>query len=358
MACNIEERTWDEATACIEELAVLRANWDGEGANALARETVANALAFACLMQDVLPPPTVHANPNGTVSFEWERPGVTAYWEVGRTTWGMFLTVAGTAGHQAVGKTADLHERAEALRHLAAAIGDGPTMDLGFGPVTVATVYEAYDGPKLFRGETPTASYLVFWAATDAYPDRWLSVRVSDERLEALTRGTMRLRSALQTAEDGVVQESTRPEATAVYTVRALAVGDLVEDDLPAADARLTERSRLSNAALNHLEVLHAMAERQRAEQAATLPGTTEWRDDLVPAAYSSEEARYWKAAADAAMPLVAELRQLRAFTAQVAALIRESDGVVGYHLNGAVATWDELGLVPAALGGAAHADS
>lgn len=39
-------------------------------------------------------------------------------------------------------------------------------------------------------------------------------------------------------------------------------------------------------------------------------------------------------------------IKELKKFVEGVLAIMQESTGIVGYHLNGDIATWDELGLI------------
>lgn len=39
-------------------------------------------------------------------------------------------------------------------------------------------------------------------------------------------------------------------------------------------------------------------------------------------------------------------IKELEKFINGILAIMQESTGIVGYHLNGAMATWDELGLI------------
>lgn len=41
-----------------------------------------------------------------------------------------------------------------------------------------------------------------------------------------------------------------------------------------------------------------------------------------------------------------ARIAELEKFIKGILATMQESTGIVGYHLNGAIATWDELGLI------------
>jgi len=83
----------------IEYFGTLPVNWDGEGANSIHLQTVANCQALLESALDVLPVPEVDPNSNGTISFEWATADGFAHLEVGRTLFGLFIESEGTLVH-------------------------------------------------------------------------------------------------------------------------------------------------------------------------------------------------------------------------------------------------------------------
>lgn len=61
----------------IQEVAVLKPNWDGYGAPALDRASIETAIRISEALQDVFEvhPPHVVPVPTGDVQFEWDREG-------------------------------------------------------------------------------------------------------------------------------------------------------------------------------------------------------------------------------------------------------------------------------------------
>lgn len=54
----------------------------------------------------------------------------------------------------------------------------------------------------------------------------------------------------------------------------------------------------------------------------------------------------YWNAFAEGMKQQAARIAELEKFIKGILATMQESTGIVGYHLNGDIATWDELGLI------------
>lgn len=80
-----------EAVHTLDEIAQLRANWDGYGAPALDRATVGNARAALKLFLSRGLVPEITPTSNGTITFEWEGDDAEAYFEVGQSTFSMYV---------------------------------------------------------------------------------------------------------------------------------------------------------------------------------------------------------------------------------------------------------------------------
>jgi hypothetical protein len=95
---------FEQARASLAEMSKWEENWDGEGASAFAPEAIKNAHLVLNVSEGVLPAPEVSPNPNGTITFEWFVGARSAYWEVGRTTWGWFVQENGSTMMRAQGQ--------------------------------------------------------------------------------------------------------------------------------------------------------------------------------------------------------------------------------------------------------------
>lgn len=80
-----------EAVQCLDELSELQDNWDGYGAPRLDRAVTDNARVALRLFLSRGLVPEITPTSNGTVSFEWEGDHAEAYFEVGQTTFSMYV---------------------------------------------------------------------------------------------------------------------------------------------------------------------------------------------------------------------------------------------------------------------------
>lgn len=117
-----------------------------------------------------------------------------------------------------------------------------PPDDTSLGRLRILEVWDEYDGPRLFVAVNASATlFVAFWADQTDDVDTWLYVAVSEARLERVQSGSITLRDAFTTAEDGNVfvvrvPRKERDGQSLVEAVRAAAI-DL--DLLPPGDDRL-----------------------------------------------------------------------------------------------------------------------
>lgn len=80
------------AIGVLAEIAALKDGWDGIGSVAPSALVVDNA-AFAArqLVRATADAPEIVANDTGTIAFEWEWSGASAYMEIGQSRYSMFV---------------------------------------------------------------------------------------------------------------------------------------------------------------------------------------------------------------------------------------------------------------------------
>lgn len=80
------------AIGVLAEIAALKDGWDGPGSVAPAPLVVENA-AFAVrqLVRATADAPEIVANDTGTIAFEWDWSGASAYMEIGQSRYSMFV---------------------------------------------------------------------------------------------------------------------------------------------------------------------------------------------------------------------------------------------------------------------------
>ena len=81
----------DSALHTIQSMRALGHNWDGFGAVPVLPEITDLAAAILFSLPPNVPAPEVSANPNGTVSFEWENEQGRAHLELGRTKYSLYF---------------------------------------------------------------------------------------------------------------------------------------------------------------------------------------------------------------------------------------------------------------------------
>lgn len=94
------------AKEIIREISDLGDNWDGYGASSVSAEAVDAALKFAEIAFPSASLPEIFANPNGTITFEWESGLGLANLEIGKTRYsfyvdkkGLFIPASGPIKH-------------------------------------------------------------------------------------------------------------------------------------------------------------------------------------------------------------------------------------------------------------------
>ncbi|MFT8233505.1 hypothetical protein ACLNBI_18375 [Pseudomonas guariconensis] len=80
-----------EMRKCIDDLAALPNNWDGYGAIPVNQAAIDNARSAVGMMFANLPEADIFANPNGTITFEWENEKGTANLEIGDTRFAFYI---------------------------------------------------------------------------------------------------------------------------------------------------------------------------------------------------------------------------------------------------------------------------
>ena len=80
-----------DALRAIGQMDSLKDNWDGSGAVSILRETSRLATGFLSSLPTHVPAPDVAANPNGTISLEWENDLGRAHLEIGRTKYSLYF---------------------------------------------------------------------------------------------------------------------------------------------------------------------------------------------------------------------------------------------------------------------------
>ena len=91
-----------------------------------------------------------------------------------------------------------------------------------------------HDGPFLSLVRLGDALYLVAWADMDDEKHRWLVVRLSRARYEALAAGSVTLERVFRDAEDGdvFVLDATAEKTFGCTRVRPETLGDLLPGDV------------------------------------------------------------------------------------------------------------------------------
>lgn len=80
-----------DALRVIRQMESLKDNWDGSGAVPILEETSKLATGFLSSLPTHVPAPDVAANPNGTISLEWENDLGRAHLEIGRTKYSLYF---------------------------------------------------------------------------------------------------------------------------------------------------------------------------------------------------------------------------------------------------------------------------
>jgi len=80
-----------EAARSAIKKAFAQANWDGYGAVPIGDETKKNALGALNYLETQTCAPEITANPNGTLSFEWETSQGFGQLEIGRTRYSFYV---------------------------------------------------------------------------------------------------------------------------------------------------------------------------------------------------------------------------------------------------------------------------
>lgn len=87
-ASELERR---ELYVQVGEIGKLEANWDGFGALPISQKVLDNAYNALPSLLSILPCPDISANPNGTISFEWQSDQAFASLELGATRYSLVV---------------------------------------------------------------------------------------------------------------------------------------------------------------------------------------------------------------------------------------------------------------------------
>lgn len=109
------------------------------------------------------------------------------------------------------------------------------------GAVKIISVFEYYDGPKVFACESITGQkYIVNWIDTTSHNDTWFYVPVSGTRYLLILNGKVSLRDCILHSECNIVLEVRTPKRednTVEINYRELS--SIVEEELPDPDSFL-----------------------------------------------------------------------------------------------------------------------
>ena len=83
------------AKKIIREISLLNDDWDGYGASSVGSEAVDTALNFSEISFPTTSLPEIFANPNGTITFEWESSLGLANLEIGKTRYSFYIDKKG-----------------------------------------------------------------------------------------------------------------------------------------------------------------------------------------------------------------------------------------------------------------------
>lgn len=106
-----------------------------------------------------------------------------------------------------------------------------------FGTLEIVTVYEYYDGPRLFSAVNKVGSYYIaFWIDSNDLSDEWLYAPISHERLRNLEAGCIKLRDIFTYPDDLLFRVTTYFENSFHSSLQVLPLTDLTDDILPPSD--------------------------------------------------------------------------------------------------------------------------
>ena len=106
-----------------------------------------------------------------------------------------------------------------------------------FGTLEIVTVYEYYDGPRLFSAVNRTGSYFIaFWIDSGDLSDEWLYAPITHERLCNLEARDIKLRDVFIYPDDLLFRVTTYFDCSTHSELREQPVIDLTDDILPPSD--------------------------------------------------------------------------------------------------------------------------
>lgn len=106
-----------------------------------------------------------------------------------------------------------------------------------FGKLEVKTVYEYYEGPRLFSSVNGAGNiYIVFWIDSDETSDDWLYASISREKLELLENKMIKLRDVFVYPDDLIFKVKTYFEASISSEVSEMPLSKLDDTILPPGD--------------------------------------------------------------------------------------------------------------------------
>jgi len=82
------------ALQTINSMATLTEDWDGYGGASVPPQITYVASSFLSSLPEHVPTPDVSANPNGTISMEWENDAGRAHLEIGKTRYSLYFRKA------------------------------------------------------------------------------------------------------------------------------------------------------------------------------------------------------------------------------------------------------------------------
>jgi hypothetical protein len=86
---NVMDRHAAQQT--IQSMGTLADNWDGYGGASILPQITNAASSFLASLPEYVPAPDVSANPNGTISMEWENDAGRAHLEIGKTRYSLYF---------------------------------------------------------------------------------------------------------------------------------------------------------------------------------------------------------------------------------------------------------------------------
>ena len=114
------------ARRAMRDIEALEADWDGYGALPLSKKVRLNGWNALRLFVEANLVPDVAPNNNGTISFEWEIEGSRAHFQVGKTTYSMYIEEPSGKTHYFSGQAAEVPGGAiSALRRVQVESGTG-----------------------------------------------------------------------------------------------------------------------------------------------------------------------------------------------------------------------------------------